>query len=285
MLDDLEIPPEFFELGGQVVGAILMVVSIILFVQGYRRLFILVGGVGALVGYVIGGLVAPFAASYLGFEPKWVITGCAVLSFLLAFQISKTMIRLMGSLIVFLCVMMLLRVFATIFAIDLERDYGDFGAGMIAIIAFFSRVDLRERLPMIMSAVLSGCCCIAGIHFIQGGIISGIDLTAPRSSSFLVVITILSMEIQNKDLERWQLGLLRKEVEKELYKEGTLIKKPFFERIFSTKKWVMETGMPPEDNLSLEELHAKHNPVKKAPAAHKDAIRDLKQSGPPRGSR
>ena len=77
MLDDLEIPPEFFEFGGQVVGAILMVVSIILFVQGYRRLFILVGGVGALVGYVIGGLVAPFVADFV--EPRMLITGGACL--------------------------------------------------------------------------------------------------------------------------------------------------------------------------------------------------------------
>ena len=112
MLDDLEIPPEFFEFGGQMVGFALMGISVILFTQGYRRLFFLVGGVGALVGYVIGGLVAPFAPTFVG--PRRLITGCAILCFVLAFQISKTMIRLMGSVIVFLCVMMLLRVFATI---------------------------------------------------------------------------------------------------------------------------------------------------------------------------
>ncbi len=283
MLGDIEVPPELLEIGGKAVGAVLMVAAIILFAQGYRRLFILVGGVGALVGYVVGGLIAPLTSDYI--DPHSLIRIVVVLSFFLAFQISKSMIRMMGSVIVFLAMMMILRVLGTVFNIDIEQDYGDFGAGLIAIIAFFSRIDLRERLPMIMSAVLSGCCCVAGIYLIQGGTISTIDLTASRPSSFLVVITILSMEAQNRDLRNWMEGKLRKEIEKELYKEGKLAKKPFFQRIFSTKKWVLETGMPPEEYQTLEEIYSKHNPVKRVASNHKDAIADLKKSGPPKGSR
>ena len=276
MFGDIEIPPEVFEFGGKAAGAGLFLIAALLFIQGYRRLFFLVGGVGALIGYVIGGLVAPFAVDYV--EPRMLITGCAVLFFLLAFQISKTMVRIMGSMIVFLAMMMLLRVFAAIFSIDFEQDFGNLGAGIIAIIAFFSRMDIRDRLPMLMSAVLSAACCLAAVHLLRGGIISGIDLTAPRSSSFVVVMTILSMEVQNRDLRLWTEMKLRQEVEKELVKEGIIEKKSIFKRLFGTEKWKKETGMPPNDRLSLEKLHAKYHPNDNAPMTHKERIRELKKS-------
>ena len=276
MFGDIEIPPEVFEFGGKAAGAGLFLIAALLFIQGYRRLFFLVGGVGALIGYVIGGLVAPFAVDYV--EPRMLITGCAVLFFLLAFQISKTMVRIMGSMIVFLAMMMVLRVFAAIFSIDFEQDFGNLGAGIIAIIAFFSRMDIRDRLPMLMSAVLSAACCLAAVHLLRGGIISGIDLTAPRSSSFVVVMTILSMEVQNRDLRLWTEMKLRQEVEKELVKEGIIEKKSIFKRLFGTEKWKKETGMPPNDRLSLEKLHAKYHPNDNAPMTHKERIRELKKS-------
>ena len=276
MFGDIEIPPEVFEFGGKAAGAGLFLIAALLFIQGYRRLFFLVGGVGALIGYVIGGLVAPFAVDYV--EPRMLITGCAVLFFLLAFQISKTMVRIMGSMIVFLAMMMVLRVFAAIFSIDFEQDFGNLGAGIIAIIAFFSRMDIRDRLPMLMSAVLSAACCLAAVHLLRGGIISGIDLTAPRSSSFVVVMTILSMEVQNRDLRLWTEMKLRQEVEKELVQEGIIEKKSIFKRLFGTEKWKKETGMPPDDRLSLEKLHAKYHPNDNAPMTHKERIRELKKS-------
>jgi hypothetical protein len=276
MFGDIEVPPEVFEFGGKVAGAGLLLIAILLFIQGYRRLFFLVGGVGGLIGYVVSGLVAPFAIEYI--DERELVLVCVGLFFFLAFQLSKTTIRIMGSMIVFLVIMMVLRVFAAIFSIDFEQDFGNLGAGIIAIIAFFSRMDIRDRLPMLMSAVLSAACCLAAIHLLRGGIISGIDLTAPRSSSFVVVLTILSMEVQNRDLRLWTEMKLRKEVEKELVKEGVIEKKSIFKRLFGTEKWKKETGMPPNDRLSLEKLHAKLNPNDTAPMTHKERIRELKKS-------
>jgi|GEM_PF-2173042 hypothetical protein len=274
MFGDLGLPPEVFDFGGKIAGVGLLLVALILFTQGYRRLFFLVGGVGGLIGYVVGGLVAPFASDYVG-ETELII-GATVLFFLLAFQISKTMIRLMGSMIVFLAMLMILRVVTTIFGIDLERDYGDFGAGLIAIIAFFSRLDIREKLPMLMSAVLSSACIVAGIHFIGGGIVSGIDFTDPRSSSFVVVLTILSMEVQNRDLIRWSENKLKVEVEKELVKKGVIKKKPLLQRLFNTDPWKKETGMPPDDRKSLEKLQAKHSKSDPTKVSQKEAITRFK---------
>ena len=48
MFGDIEIPPEVFEFGGKAAGAGLFLIAALLFIQGYRRLFFLVGGVGAL---------------------------------------------------------------------------------------------------------------------------------------------------------------------------------------------------------------------------------------------
>jgi hypothetical protein len=276
MFGDIDVPPEVFEFGGKAAGAGLLLIAVLLFIQGYRRLFFLVGGVGGLIGYVVSGLVAPFAIEYI--DERELVLVCVGLFFFLAFQLSKTTIRIMGSMIVFLVIMMVLRVFAAIFSIDFEQDFGNLGAGIIAIIAFFSRMDIRDRLPMLMSAVLSAACCLAAIHLLRGGIISGIDLTAPRSSSFVVVMTILSMEVQNRDLRLWTEMKLRKEVEKELVKEGAIEKKSIFKRLFGTEKWKKETGMPPNDRLSLEKLHAKLNPNDTAPMTHKERIRELKKS-------
>ena len=276
MFGDIDVPPEVFEFGGKAAGVGLLLIAVLLFIQGYRRLFFLVGGVGGLIGYVVSGLVAPFAIEYI--DERELVLVCVGLFFFLAFQLSKTTIRIMGSMIVFLVIMMVLRVFAAIFSIDFEQDFGNLGAGIIAIIAFFSRMDIRDRLPMLMSAVLSAACCLAAIHLLRGGIISGIDLTAPRSSSFVVVMTILSMEVQNRDLRLWTEMKLRKEVEKELVKEGAIEKKSIFKRLFGTEKWKKETGMPPNDRLSLEKLHAKLNPNDTAPMTHKERIRELKKS-------
>jgi hypothetical protein len=276
MFGDIEVPMEAFEFGGKAAGAGLMLIAVLLFIQGYRRLFFLVGGVGGLIGYVVSGLLVPFVGEYI--DVRYFVPLCVGLCFILAFQLSKTTIRIMGSMIVFLAMIMVLRVFAAIFSIDFEQDFGNLGAGIIAIIAFFSRMDIRDRLPMLMSAVLSAACCVAAIHLMRGGIISGIDLTAPRSSSIVVVMTILSMEVQNRDLRIWTEMKLRQEVEKELVKDGTLEKKSIFKRIFGTEKWKKETGMPPTDRSSLEELHAKFHPAKEAPMTHKDRIKQLKKS-------
>ena len=276
MFGDIEIPPEVFEFGGKAAGVGLFLIAVLLFTQGYRRLFFLVGGVGGLIGYVVSGLLAPFVTEYIA-ERELVLL-CVGLFFFLAFQLSKTTIRMMGSMIVFLAIMMIIRVFAAIFSIDFEQDFGNLGAGIIAIIAFFSRMDIRDRLPMLMSAFLSAACCLAAIHLLRGGIISGIDLTAPRSSSFVVVMTILSMEVQNRDLRLWTEMKLRQEVEKELVKEGVIEKKSIFKRLFGTEKWKKETGMPPDDRVSLEKLHAKNNPNDNAPMTHKERIRELKKS-------
>ena len=276
MFGDIEIPPEVFEIGGKAIGGGLLLVAVLLFIQGYRRLFFLIGGVGGLIGYVVSGLLAPFVSGYI--DERELVLLCVGLFFFLAFHLSKTTIRMMGSMIVFLSMIMVLRVFAAIFAIDFEQDFGNLGAGIIAIIVFFSRMNIRERLPMLMSAVLSAACCLAAIHMLLGGIISGMDLTAPRSSSFVVVMTILSIEVQNRDLRLWTEMKLRQEVEQELVKDGILEKKSIFKRLFSTDKWKEETGMPPNDRLSLEQLHAKYHPAEKTPTTHEDRIKHLQKS-------
>ncbi len=182
--------------GGFVTAIPIVVLSIYLFIQGYRRLSLITAIAGAAIGYLAAGALYPYAlelglAITLDRFQLFSAMGFALISVML----TSMSIRLLATGFVFIVISNGIQLLKN-YGINPER--GELLPGITAIIAFFVGMSFRHILPPIVAALLASI----GLY-VGGCIILDMPMEYLNLESSLAPLLVIPSVIVSLLVQRW----------------------------------------------------------------------------------
>ena len=180
--------------GGYVTAIPIIILSLYLFIQGYRRLSLITAIAGAAIGYLSASTLYSFAL-----ELGLVISLdrfqlFAAMSFaIIAVMITSMSIRLLATGFVFIVISNGIQLLKN-YGINPER--GEFLPGITAIIAFFVGMSFRHILPPIVAALLASIGLYVGVCIVLDLPMEYLNLESSLAPLLVIPSVIVSLLVQ-----------------------------------------------------------------------------------------
>lgn len=184
--------------GGLLYAAPLFVISLLLFIEGSKRIPMTVGIVGFVVGF---GLVGQLYG-VLGDTPPVSETQfrflAAIAVGVISVSVAQASMRVLAAALVFIFITNLIKA-GTQFDVDFEGDA--FLSGILTLIAFFLSMSFRRLVPALMAGLVGTLGMMLAVYVAVGWDVARLDgVTAPDAYLSLVGMA-LSAYIQWKTMK------------------------------------------------------------------------------------
>ena len=199
---------------GPPLGALLVAISIILMLQGHRRIMLISGLSGAAIGFMLGELAHPLVTEHIAdlklIHVRLILAAICAGILLALFTMA---FRFMAFGIMYFVISSSVKYLESA-GVDVEG--GDVLSGIAAFVAFFVAYFLRHIMPVIASAILGSVMCVSGVLMLIGEPITEIDA---RDTTLLVISAALffnSLILQRRDAKKYEQRQIQAELDKEM---------------------------------------------------------------------
>lgn len=180
--------------GGYVTAIPIIILSIYLFVQGYRRLVIITAIAGCAIGYLSASTLHPYMLDLgLNLTLDRFQLFSAMAFALIAVMITSISIRFLATGFVFIIISNGIQMLKN-YGINPEK--GEFLPGITAIIAFFVGMSFRHVLPAFISALLSAIGLFVGGCIVLDLPLSYLDLSQSNAPLACIPVAFISLFVQ-----------------------------------------------------------------------------------------
>ena len=190
-------------------GIAIFCLSLLLFLQGHRRLPLVSFVIGAAIGYYLSPQLAPVAAD-LGLSLSATqVTGivCAALGVILA-SVVKISTKLLTSAFIFVTFSTGIQTLNN-YGFDVERS--NLWSGIAALAALFFTLGINRILPMIVSAIFAAYGFLVAALLLTGNPLSTFEPVELKTFALMLPIFVFSIFLQRIDVNKLE--------EKELAKD------------------------------------------------------------------
>ena len=203
---------------GAPLGVGVLLLSILLFLQGHRRLPLVSFIIGASIGYYISPQATPLAEE-LGISLSATqITG--IICFLIGMVLSalvRMSTRMLTSAFIFVTFSTGIQTLGN-YGFDVERS--NLWSGIAALAAFFLTMGINRLLPMIVSAIFAAFGCLIATLLLTGNPLSTFEPVEVKTFVLMVPIFVLSIFLQRIDVQKLEERELAKEAPDPEYVEA-----------------------------------------------------------------
>ncbi|RJU96531.1 MAG: hypothetical protein DWC04_07315 [Candidatus Poseidoniales archaeon] len=183
---------------GPLFGIVLICAGIFLMLRGHERLQYVAGAVGGGIGYVftpiVHDLIPVGTVSELSLMFILILLSAGIM--LMTIQMS---IHLMASFGIYICFSW---TFQWLDGQGFEVTDSEFITNAMAVVAFFSVIWIRKKLPMLVSGLLGSIATLAGMLVLNGQTLEDLN---PRSTSTMAIVLVfwmLSISLQMRAIKR-----------------------------------------------------------------------------------
>ena len=184
--------------GGLLYAAPLFVISLLLFVEGSKRIPMTVGIVGFVVGF---GLVGQLYG-VLGDTPPVSETQfrflAAIAVGVISVSVAQASMRFLGAALVFIIITNLIKA-GTQFDVDFEGDA--FLSGMLTLVAFVLSMSFRRLVPALMAGLVGTLGMMLAVYVAVGWDVTRLDGVSAPDAYLSLVGMALSAFIQWRTLK------------------------------------------------------------------------------------
>tara|TARA_B100001248_G_scaffold206711_1_gene160749 strand:+ start:1380 stop:2063 length:684 start_codon:yes stop_codon:yes gene_type:complete len=184
------------------IGIPIMLLSLLLLVQGYRRLQIVTLIVGGGIGFVLSPDIIPLLNEFgLALEPLQMTAAiCLGCGLILSASVLASA-RLLTSAFIFISFTTGLETLNN-YGFDIERS--ELWSGVAALLALFFTMGINKMLPSIFSAVFAAYGLLLGGLLITGNSVSTFEPVEIKTFILMLPIVVLSLLLQNHDKAKQQ---------------------------------------------------------------------------------
>lgn len=183
---------------GPLFGLVLIGAGVFLMLRGHERLQYVAGAVGGGIGYVftpiVHDLIPDGTVSELSLMFILILLSAGIM--LMTIQMS---IHLMASFGIYICFSWS---FQWLDGQGFEVTDSEFITNAMAVIAFFSVIWIRKKLPMLVSGLLGSIATLGGMLVLNGQTLEDLN---PRSTSTMAIVLVfwmLSVSLQMRAIKR-----------------------------------------------------------------------------------
>ncbi len=179
--------------GGLLYAVPLFFISLLLFIEGSKRIPMTVGIVGFVVGF---GLVGQLY-SYLGSDPPLSESqfrfAAALVVGVISVSVAQASMRFLAAALVFIIITNLIKA-GNVVDVDFEGDA--FLSGVLTLIAFFLSMSFRRVVPALMAGLVGTLGMMLAVYVAVGWDVSRLDGVSAPDAYLSLVGMVLSAFIQ-----------------------------------------------------------------------------------------
>tara|TARA_B110000444_G_C18771677_1_gene562880 strand:- start:373 stop:1065 length:693 start_codon:yes stop_codon:yes gene_type:complete len=194
---------------GAPLGIVILLLSILLFLQGHRRLPLVSFIIGASIGYFISPQITQLAEELGLALTATQITGiaCFFIGVILS-ALVKMSTRMLTSAFIFVTFSTGIQTLNN-YGFDIERS--NIWSGIAALAAIFLTMGINRLLPMIVSAILAAFGCLLAALLLTGNPLSTFEPVEVKTFALMVPIFVLSIFLQRIDIQKLEERELTKD--------------------------------------------------------------------------
>ena len=183
---------------GAPLGMAILGLSILLFLQGHRRLPLVSFIIGASIGYYLSPQVTPLVEEFGLSLTATQVTG--IVCFLVGMVLSALVrfsTRMLTSAFIFVTFSTGIQTLSN-YGFDIERS--NLWSGLAALAAFFLTMGINRLLPMIVSAIFAAYGCLLATLLLTGNPLSTFEPVEVKTFALMTPIFVFSLFLQRIDV-------------------------------------------------------------------------------------
>lgn len=170
--------------GGLLYATPLFVISLLLFIQGSKRIPLTVGIVGFIVGFGLVGQLYEFLGDAPPISESQFRFVAALVVGVISVSVAQASMRFLAAALVFIIITNLIKA-GTQFDVDFEGDA--FLSGTLTLIAFFLSMSFRRMVPALMAGLVGTLGMMLAVYVAVGWDVTRLDgVSAPDAYLGLV---------------------------------------------------------------------------------------------------
>lgn len=194
---------------GAPLGIAILGLSLLLFLQGHRKLPLVSFIIGASIGYYLSPQVTPLVDEFgISLTPTQVTVIVCIFIGMVLSALVRFSTRLLTSAFIFVTFSTGIQTLSN-YGFDVERS--NLWSGIAALAAFFLTMGINRLLPMIVSAIFAAYGCLLATLLLTGNPLSTFEPVEVKTFALMVPIFVFSIFLQRIDVA--------KQEEKELAKD------------------------------------------------------------------
>jgi hypothetical protein len=194
---------------GAPLGIAILGLSILLFLQGHRKLPLVSFIIGASIGYYLSPQVTPIVDELgISLTPTQVTVIVCIFIGMALSALVRFSTRLLTSAFIFVTFSTGIQTLSN-YGFDVERS--NVWSGIAALAAFFLTMGINRLLPMIVSAIFAAYGCLLATLLLTGNPLSTFEPVEVKTFALMAPIFVFSIFLQRIDVA--------KQEEKELAKD------------------------------------------------------------------
>ena len=194
---------------GAPLGIAILGLSILLFLQGHRRLPLVSFIIGVSIGYYLSPQVTPLVDEFgISLTPTQVTAIVCIFIGMALSALVRFSTRLLTSAFIFVTFSTGIQTLSN-YGFDVERS--NVWSGIAALAAFFLTMGINRILPMIVSAIFAAYGCLLATLLLTGNPLSTFEPVEVKTFALMAPIFVFSIFLQRIDVA--------KQEEKELAKD------------------------------------------------------------------
>ena len=194
---------------GAPLGIAILGLSILLFLQGHRKLPLVSFIIGASIGYYLSPQVTPIVDELgISLTPTQVTVIVCIFIGMTLSALVRFSTRLLTSAFIFVTFSTGIQTLSN-YGFDVERS--NVWSGIAALAAFFLTMGINRLLPMIVSAIFAAYGCLLATLLLTGNPLSTFEPVEVKTFALMTPIFVFSIFLQRIDVA--------KQEEKELAKD------------------------------------------------------------------
>ena len=194
---------------GAPLGIAILGLSILLFLQGHRKLPLVSFIIGASIGYYLSPQVTPIVDELgMSLTPTQVTVIVCIFIGMALSALVRFSTRLLTSAFIFVTFSTGIQTLSN-YGFDVERS--NVWSGIAALAAFFLTMGINRLLPMIVSAIFAAYGCLLATLLLTGNPLSTFEPVEVKTFALMAPIFVFSIFLQRIDVA--------KQEEKELAKD------------------------------------------------------------------
>ena len=185
---------------GAPLGMAILGLSILLFLQGHRRLPLVSFIIGASIGYYLSPQVTPLVEEFGLSLTATQVTG--IVCFLVGMVLSALVrfsTRMLTSAFIFVTFSTGIQTLSN-YGFDIERS--NLWSGLAALAAFFLTMGINRLLPMIVSAIFAAYGCLLATLLLTGNPLSTFEPVEVKTFVLMTPIFVFSLFLQRIDVAK-----------------------------------------------------------------------------------
>ena len=194
---------------GAPLGIAILGLSLLLFLQGHRKLPLVSFIIGASIGYYLSPQITPLVDEFgISLTPTQVTVIVCIFIGMALSALVRFSTRLLTSAFIFVTFSTGIQTLSN-YGFDVERS--NLWSGIAALAAFFLTMGINRLLPMIVSAIFAAYGCLLATLLLTGNPLSTFEPVEVKTFALMAPIFVFSIFLQRIDVA--------KQEEKELAKD------------------------------------------------------------------